>query len=176
MPEAFAEKDIQKPLYFGRMIQNTDYILKTPEGRAMATAQALGMDMAALFGGRKLPSPEQGRLETPPDNNPSAGEQPPDDPPPENNTAGLAAAAAEDPDFPDPTGTAQEETRFQRLTNSLQEFLDGYKAELDVTTKSGRNPYKMAQEELANPVATEETRSSMIARLRDYLKAKGIEA
>jgi hypothetical protein len=31
MPESFAEKNIQKPLYFGRMIQNMKYILAEGE-------------------------------------------------------------------------------------------------------------------------------------------------
>jgi hypothetical protein len=173
MPESFAEKDIQKPLYFGRMIQNTDYILKTPEGRAMATAKALGVDMSALFGGRKLPAPALVQ----PEENPPADEQPPDDIPPENGTANLAAEAAdsEEIEFPDePTGPGAGETRFQSLTNSLREFLDGYKAELNKMTKNDINPYVLAEKELANPDATEESRDSMIRRLRNYLNAKGI--
>jgi len=44
---------------------------------------------------------------------------------------------------------------------------------LDVVSRGGRNPYVMAQEELANPNATIETRESMIKRLYDWLKAKG---
>jgi hypothetical protein len=174
MPAAFDKTDAAKPMVFTRVVQNTSYILNTPEGRAMATAQALGVDMATLFGGRKLPNPTEPQPEGQPFDNSS------DDIPPENNAADLAAeaAGADEPDFPDePTGpgTAQEETEFQRLTNNLREFLDGYKTELDVTTKTGRNPYKLAEEELANPAATEETRNAMIERLRAYLKAKGID-
>jgi hypothetical protein len=179
MPTAFDAKDLGidadgniKPMIFSRIVQNTQFILQTPQGLAMATAQALGMDMSALFGGRKLPAP----VLVQPEENPPADEQPPGDPPPENNTADLAAAAAADePEFPDePTGPGAEETRFQSLTNSLREFLDGYKAELNITTKNGKNPYTLAEEELANPDATEETRDAMIGRLRAYLKAKGV--
>jgi hypothetical protein len=180
MPTAFDAKDLGmdadgniKPMIFSRIVQNTQFILQTPEGRAMATAQALGMDMSALFGGRKLPA----HALVQPEENPPADEQPPDDPPLESNTTDLAAAAAADePEFPDePTGPGTEETRFQSLTNSLREFLEGYKKELDVTSSSGRNPYTLAEEELANPDATEETRESMINRLRVFLGKKGIK-
>jgi hypothetical protein len=172
MPIAFSEEELSKPLYFGRIVQNTSYILQTPEGRTMATAQALGMDISTLFGGKKLPDPTQGRQEAAPNDYPPADE-PPGDPPDNNNTADLA----EEVDFPDEPageGTPAGESEFQRLTNSLRKFLEGYKTELDVVTKTGRNPYKLAEEELANPSATEETRSVMIERLRSYLKAKGI--
>jgi hypothetical protein len=176
MPESFAEKEIQKPLYFGRMIQNTDYILKTPEGRAMATAKTLGVDMSALFGGRKLPDPALAQ----PEENPPADEKPPDDISPENNTADLAAkaAGAEEPEFPDePTGpetAAQEETKFTQLSHTLDQIMTSYKAELNVVTESGKNPYKLAEEEFKNTAATEKTRQSMIDRLLSFLRAKGV--
>ena len=38
MPTAFSKAEAEKPLIFGRIAQNTDYILQTPEGRAMASA------------------------------------------------------------------------------------------------------------------------------------------
>jgi hypothetical protein len=172
MPESFAEKDIQNPLYFGRMIQNTDYILKTPEGRAMATAKALGVDVAALFGAKKpaLP-PDAGSSEesyTPAET--TAPEN-------ENSTANLAAGAAADdePDFPeDPEDeTRKEETEFDRLTCTLEEYMS-FKEYLDVTTKSGTNPYQLAQEELNSKTATEESRTKMINRIRDFLISKHV--
>jgi hypothetical protein len=175
MPAAFEKADVLKPMVFTRIVQNTSYILSTPEGRAMATAQALGVDMSTLFGGRKLLD----STTVQPEGNPPPDEHPPPDTPPKHNPADLAAqaAAADEPEFPDePTGpgTAPEATEFQRLTNNLLEFLDGYKNELDVVTKTGRNPYKLAEAELAHPAATEETRRSMIKRLMAFLKAKGI--
>jgi hypothetical protein len=141
----------------------------------MATAQALGVDMSTLFGGRKLPSPESMLVQTEEPTTSAA----PAEAPPEDNTAALAAeaAASDEPPFPDePTGSGSppQETEFERLGHSLREFLEGYKTELDVTTENGRNPYKMAEEELNNSTATEETRKSMINRLRAFLKAKGI--
>jgi hypothetical protein len=141
----------------------------------MATAQALGMDMSALFGGRKLPAPAAVQ----PEGNPPADEQPPDDLPPENTTANLAAeaAAGEEPDFPEEPagpGAAQEETEFMRLNHTLDQIMTSYKTELNVVSKNGRNPYKLAEDEFKNPAATEETHRVMIGRLMNYLKEKGI--
>jgi hypothetical protein len=159
------------------MIQNTDYILKTPEGRAMATAKALGVDVAALFGARKPAlAPSTGTeditpaetTETKPEGSNGKG----------NNAANLAAEAAADdePDFPTDTESEsrqQEETEFDRLTATLDEYMT-YEEYLDVTTKSGTNPYKLAQDELASKTATEESRRKMITRIRGYLIAKHV--
>jgi hypothetical protein len=49
-----------------------------------------------------------------------------------------------------------------------------FKEYLDTTTKSGTNPYKMAQDELSSKTATEESRSKMITRIRDFLIAKKV--
>ncbi|MHB9294106.1 hypothetical protein Holit_03232 [Hollandina sp. SP2] len=172
MPAAFEKDDAFKTMVFTRVVQNTKYILNTPEGRAMATAQALGVDMSTLFGGRKLPNPVQNQLE-----NHDTDKAPTGDPP-ENKTSAdngevlaAEAAAVEEPDFPDEPADKSE---FDDLTDSLQEFVDGYKTELDVTSKSGTNPYKSALRELENKNATEDTRRNMISRLRKYLQAKGI--
>jgi len=58
MSTALTAEQISKPLVFVRIVQNTGYILGTPEGKAMATAQALGVDMAVLFGKNALGAPE----------------------------------------------------------------------------------------------------------------------
>jgi hypothetical protein len=170
MPQSFERADIAKPMVFTRIVQNTRYILTTPEGRAMATAQALGVDMSTLFGGRKMLDNASGEPQGKTDN------EPPDDVPPADNTANLAAEAAADdePDFPPDTGDdAQQKaaTEFDRLTGTLEEYMS-FKEYLDVTTKSGANPYKMAQDELASKTATVESRRKMINRLRDYLITK----
>jgi hypothetical protein len=175
MPSAFEKVDIQRPFVFTRIVQNTSYILQTPEGRAMSTAQALGVDVASIFGGKKTAltaSPEQ--VEPP--------AQGYDDPPPDtsavgSDTASLAAQATE-PDFDDPDDTVppNAETEFDRLTVALEEFVAGYKAELNVTTSTGKNPYTLAEAELANKDATEDSRRGMIDRLRKFLLAKGVAA
>jgi hypothetical protein len=172
MPIAFSEDELSKPLYLGRIVQNTSYILQTPEGRAMATAQALGLDVAALFGARKPAiAPSAGTEDITPAGTP--------EPEPENgnDTANLAAEAAADnePDFPEDTEgeTQQEETEFERLTGTLLEYMS-FQEYLDVTSKNGLNPYSRAQAELDSKTATVESRQKMINRIRNYLIEKHV--
>jgi hypothetical protein len=179
MPTAFDAKDLGidskgniKPMLFSRIVQNTQFILQTPEGRAMATAQALGVDVAALFGARKpaLP-PAAGSSE---ESYATAETTAPEN---ENSAANLAAEAAADdePDFPEDNEgeNPQGETEFDRLTGTLEEYMS-FKEHLDVTTKSGANPYELALSELNNMTATEESRTKMIKRVRDFLIAKNV--
>jgi hypothetical protein len=43
IPVTFSQEDISRPLVFSRIVQNTDYILGTKEGRVMAVAAAIGI-------------------------------------------------------------------------------------------------------------------------------------
>jgi hypothetical protein len=178
MPIAFTEEQVAKPVVFGRIVQNTSYILGTPEGRIMATAQALGADVSSLFGRPQITSMDQPETinVTPPSN----GENPPDDTPPVNSAGASAAAEAarnDEPDFPDePTGPSnQQEDVFKEKGIQIEQLMATYKDTLNVVSKNGKNPYKMAEEELANPNSTVESRDSMIDRLRKWLEAKGIK-
>lgn len=182
MPTAFGKEDAKKPLIFGRIAQNTDYILQTPEGRAMASAQALGVDVASLFGGRRIPdggseapapaicsaAPETAALPESTDGFPGEGAETAFDSG-EGNSAteaeALAAQAASDGDC-----------EFDDLTQSLEQWVTTYKDLLNVTLKSGANPYKLAQEELDanNFNASVESRKAMIQRVKDFLKTRGI--
>lgn len=49
IPATFTESEIKKPMVFSRIVQNTDYILGTKEGRTMAIAAATGL-AGQLFG------------------------------------------------------------------------------------------------------------------------------
>jgi hypothetical protein len=184
LPQGFPKERAENYFVIGRIVPNLKEIASTERGRALAECKALGIDPALLlYGARKnhglLPAKnangysfDQATTEDPQESDPSTEPQ-------DTTTSALAAeaAAADEPDFPDePTGpgSSPQKTEFDRLTDSLQEFLEGYKTELDVTTKTGRNPYNLAQDELANSAATEDTRRAMIERLRAYLKAKGI--
>lgn len=176
MPTAFSADDAKKPLVFGRFAQNTDYILQTKEGRAMASAQALGVDVASLFGGRRIETTENekpAQIETAPaaalpeaetyeDVSYEGAEEAFDS----NGTENLAEKAAQ---------IATED--FDALTQTLREYCETYKAKLDGTLKTGVNPYKMAMEELDpnNFNASVETRKAMIQRVKDFLKIRGIE-
>lgn len=191
MPTAFSKADAAKPLVFGRFAQNTGYILQTQEGRAMASAQALGIDVASLFGGRRLPSADAETADAAPAAIPASEPQAalPD------NTADYQETGAEDafgdaPDFPPENAPAPQadtaalaeqaagtgESEFDALTQSLEQWVKTYKDRLDVTFKSGMNPYNIAMAELDanNFNATVETRKAMIQRIKDFLKSNGV--
>lgn len=179
MPVAFSKADAAKPLVFGRIAQNTDYILQTPAGQAMASAQALGVDVASLFGGHKLldggqensvpvqtaPSVSQEYEEVPP----SQEEIIPHELPPEpaQSAASLAGQAM-----------ASDENEFEDLTRSLEQWCETYKDILNVVCKNGANPYQLAMAEMDanNFNASVETRKTMIQRVRNFLKTKGVDA
>lgn len=186
MPTAFSAADAAKPLVFGRFAQNTDYILQTPEGRAMASAQALGVDVASLFGGRKLPA---GNTETPapaisPDETPAVAL------PKTTESYGDIPSQEVEPDFevqdaPVPQNpsdmasqamTAGGEDDFDALSQVLEQWVESYKELLNVTLKSGANPYKLAMEELDanNFNASAESRKAMIQRIKDFLKTRKV--
>jgi hypothetical protein len=169
MPAAFEKAEAAKPFVFTRVVQNTEFILKMPEGRAMATAQSLGWDAAPLFGTRKPALPATDVSEEPytPPTDATERES-------ENNTKNIAAEADGEPDFPMETDFQQrEETEFARLTTVLEEYMT-FREFLDVTTQSGANPYKLAEAEVNSKTATEESRRKMIKRLRDFLIAKKV--
>lgn len=52
MPVTFTQADIARPLVFSRIVQNTDYILGTKEGRVMAIAAATGLS-AQMYGAKE---------------------------------------------------------------------------------------------------------------------------
>lgn len=162
MPTAFSAEDAAKPLVFGRFAQNTDYILQTREGRAMASAQALGVDVASLFGGRKI-SPEENEI-APAVETEQRTALPPS---PAEYEESLAEQAAQ------PSG----ENEFEALTLTLEQLTTTYKDILDTTLKTGQNPYRLAMEELDanNFNASEISRQEMIKRVKDFLRARRVE-
>lgn len=180
MPTAFSAAEASKPMVFGRFAQNTDYILQTPEGRAMASAQALGIDPAALFGGRKITGAKEERL------------------PEQETTTALPESAEQNNDSPaaydeapaEYENSSQEQMAdaaslaeqalgndFDSLTAELAKLCNEYQNILNVTLKSGSNPYNMAWAELDqnNFNATVETRQTMIKRVKDFLVARGVK-
>lgn len=193
MPTAFSKAEAEKPLIFGRIAQNTDYILQTPEGRAMASAQALGVDVASLFGGRKLPVQE---TETPapaiPSNEPAEALPETTEVPVEYEgySDEGAEAAFDSPHTSEPESTsslaeqaagaakttATDVNEFDALTQSLKQWISTYKDLLDGNFKNGVNPYQIALDELDenNFNASVESRKLMIQRVKDFLKARGV--
>jgi hypothetical protein len=169
MPTAFSAEDAKKPLVFGRFAQNTDYILQTREGRAMASAQALGVDVASLFGGgRKIDDADNEII-------PAVEAQ---------TTTALPEATnpnVEENQFEEISVNAEvknnsDSDEFETLTETLEQWIVTYKDILNVTLKSGSNPYKLATEELDanNFNASVESRKAMIQRIKDFLKLKEV--
>jgi len=179
MPTAFDAKDIEKPLYFGRMVQNTSYILSTKEGQIMANANALGVDVASLFGKPSLPPVAATVVEdadiTPTEKpNPEPGQNPEGN----GNASDLAdQAAADDVDFPADESEVQQaqKNQFEEYTLTLEQYMETYKEHLNIKIqKSGVNPYELAKAEMSNKNATVESRSQMIDRVKTFLKSKHV--
>jgi len=178
MPISFTEEQIKKPVLLGRIVQNTSYILNTPEGKMMATAQALGVDMSGIFGGQKMITGTSGHMEGAQsygadgdDYDGADGEGDTD------TTVAEAEKVSDEPDFPeDPAeaAAAKQESEFDRLTQCLIDWQEAYKDVLNVTSGNGKNPLQMIDAELANPDATVETRGGMITRIRTWLEKKGV--
>jgi len=169
LPVALTKEQVEKPVVFGRIVQNTSYILQTPEGRIMATAMALGADIPSLFGRKALTGGgDEGGGATPTDN-----ETPPDDETPPDGETGENSESNE-PDFPEPE--AEKNDEFEHLTCILDEFLGEFKDSLNGKSRDGKNPYELGVEELNNPNATVKSREQMIVRIRTYLAKKGIQA
>lgn len=177
MPVSFTPDEIKKPMVFTRVVQNTAHILDTPEGRLMATAQALGTDVSGILFGKNAPAAQAIAAST--EATPAADVEPENlrranDPEPEAepaaDTASLAAQAASG--SPEKT---PEETRFQELTVQLEELTTSYKDKLNVAIGENKiNPFNLAKTELDDFGATIETRSSMIERTKTFLKRCGV--
>jgi len=171
LPCALTDKQISKPIIFGRIVQNTSYLLQTQEGRLLASAMACGADIPALFGKAALtdntesgnePRQHEERNVTPE----SEGE---------SGETGTAPQESNMPDFPDPE-PSKDTAEFDQLTLILNEFLEEFKDKLNGKSRDGKNPYELAQAELADSNATVESRSTMIVRIRAYLEKQGIQA
>lgn len=181
MPTAFSPTDAKKPLVFGRFAQNTDYILQTQEGRVMASAQALGVDVASLFGGRKLPSPEsEDAAPAVYAGEPAAVALPEstenyDDIPFEEEDAAFSDGAT--PGDAETAAPAPSGDEFIALTQTLEQWVETYKELLNVTLTNGANPYNLVNEELSdnNFNATVESRKAMIQRIKDFLKTRKVD-
>ena len=173
MPTAFSAEDAKKPLVFGRFAQNTDYILQTQEGRAMASAQALGVDVASLFGGRKLPANETAAQVI------SGSDSVASLPPASDGTENVPHNDNPEPAISENANLASQaeaDESLDSLSAILEQWIETYKDALNVTLTSGVNPYRMAMEELDanNFNASIESRKAMIQRVKDFLKAKGV--
>jgi hypothetical protein len=168
MPTAFNSEEAARAMVFCRVVQNTDYLLSTPEGRMLAAAQATGMQdaIAGLYGKQGLPGPaEEGAPEMRNVTEGDAGT-------PEQTTAALAAEAAGDEW--DNLKPASKPDEFMELSLQLEEYLQSCADKINVPLKKEDgttiNPYQIALAELENPKATTESRKNMIGRIERLVK------
>jgi hypothetical protein len=166
LPIALTEEQIKKPIVFGRIVQNTSYLLQTPEGRLLASAMAVGADIPSLFGRPALTDNTEAETK-------SANETPPVQTP----TGGESGASGETtPSDPSNSEKENDTAEFDHLTQILNEFLEEFEPKLNGKSQDGKNPYQLAKAELENPNATIQSREEMIIRIRNYLKKVGIDA
>lgn len=169
MPETFSAEDINRPLAFARVVQNTEYILETPEGRTMATAKALDMDVSSLLFGKK-PESSKAVESAPRVNTADIHENdltPADTSGFETNPADTASLANQ----ANPAGgKSPEDQEFEELTVSLEALLESNKDVLNTVTRTG-NPYEKGKAELDKLTATIESRKAMISNLTNWLAA-----
>lgn len=172
MPVSFSAGDIAKPMVFSRIVRNTEAMMKTPEGRALVMAEALGQNTEALFG--KKPEAAQAiaaSAETIPADSATENLRNANEPEPEADAATDTASLA---DQADPAGDSSAD-EFQDLTVQLEGLLESHKDKLNVAIQGGKvNPFTMAKAELDSFEATLESRKSMLDRTMAFLKARGV--
>lgn len=170
IPVSFSATDIAKPMVFSRIVRNTEAMMKSPEGRALVMAEAIGQNTQNLFG--KKPDPSQAiaastettTAEVDTENLRDANESETE---PATDTASLAEQA-------NPAGAAPED-EFQDLTVQLEALLNNHKDMLNVAIQGGKvNPFTMAKAELDSFEPTLESRKSMLDRTMAFLKARGV--
>jgi hypothetical protein len=170
MPTAFDAKEAAKPMLFARVVQNTDYLLKTPEGRLLAAAQATGTQdvIAGLYGRQALPGTQEEPAPAEPRDVTGSGDT--ENPAPAG--VSLAEEAAGD-DWTD-LKPVRKTDELEALTVKLEEHVNGYENILNRTLRGNDgtevNPYEIALAELGNPAATAASRENMLGRIERLVK------
>ena len=173
MPTALSREEASKALTFGRWVQNTDYLLSTPEGRLLAAARATGTQdvVAALYGRQALPGLAG---EAAPETRNANGEGEGGDAPPAAGAAPADEAGGDDWDDLKPAKRPDEPDEFEEISVRLEEYIHGYGEKINVLleTKDGTaiNPYEIALAELRDPAATVASRRNMIDRISRLVK------
>ncbi|MBL8968247.1 MAG: hypothetical protein JNG85_14670 [Spirochaetaceae bacterium] len=162
MPTAFEAAKIGEGmgLVFSRIVQNTDMILSTPEGRRMATAVALGL-VPQLFGPQGAPEAASPASQNEPEifrtvsesEGTSASDQPGD----------FGGEADPDP-FADPPPPSASDAYRQALV------------EYEVAFPIPPDAKKLIDELLAKHDASEDELRVMVERTKKYLVQKGLVA
>lgn len=188
MPNGFYKTEIETMgLRFGRVIQNTDFILQTPEGKILASCQALNMDAAKIFGAfmqsrsiEKIEPPQpviipvNQRDEEPVQQTELEKQSEPVQTPSQNaelerHVDEIVDAIRTGESIAD---TTQEDT--SALDIVLEQYLTEHKNTLNGNSTTG-NPYSLGTELLSKPHTAKEVQE-MIERIKTYLSKRGITA
>lgn len=160
MPNGFYKTEIETMgLRFGRVIQNTDFILQTPEGKILASCQALNMDAAKIFGAF-MQSRSIEKIEPPqPVIIPCDKEEP------------QIEARSYEEQVQEGTQASVEPSE---IDLALDQFLTQYENVLNGNSATG-NPYTLGKSLLEKP-HTDQDVKEMIDRVKKYLEKRGITA
>jgi hypothetical protein len=159
MPVTFSQAETLKPLVFSRIVQNTDYILGTKEGRIMAIAAATGV-ASALYGGAAKPAAAEQEEEPVQLNFRNARDDDFDDVP-------LAPSSHPDADgFDEPAAPIQPViSERDKKTVELEEWLE--------SDLIGPNAKTSIQAAINDPRTTIERLDDLIGKCRACAAAKG---
>ena len=179
MPNGFYKTEIETMgLRFGRVIQNTDFILQTPEGKILASCQALNMDAAKIFGAF-MQSRSIEKIE-PPQPVIIPVNQRDEEPVQQTELEKQAETQPVKKSQVDPIqeSVMQEGTAGDREPTELElvldQFLTQYEKALNGNSTTG-NPYTLGKSLLEKP-HTDQDVKEMIDRVKTYLEKRGITA
>ncbi len=142
LPVSFTREEVAKPLVFSRIVQNTDFILGTKEGRMMAIAAATGV--AGLLYGRQAGQPAPAQEVT--DSSGGFGEDPDGEP----------AMRPADDQHTSPSGSSPADLAAQAASD----------AELERAADDGFGDLPLAA---SKPPPEDEKRKGLVATLKNYL-------
>ena len=167
LPSSFEKDQVGKPMFFARTVMNTEHILSTPEGRTMATAKALGMDVSSLLFGKK-PDPAQA-IAASTEPNPSSVE--PENLRSANEPEAETETAADTASLASQANPGGEDRELENLSVELEALINENRSVIDFVNKQNINVYEKAQEELRSFVPTIESRKDMLKKVTAYVEA-----
>lgn len=163
MPVTFTKEEITRPMVFSRIVQNTAFILSTPEGKMMATAQALGQDASSLLYGKRSQQIEQAPAIQEQTSELTDSDLKPAD------TSGFCEDTGMSPaELAVAAGSISPQQEFEDATADLEALIESNKVVLNIDT-NGKNPYKLALAEIDDFAGTTESRKKMTAKLNKFI-------
>lgn len=134
IPSFYTEQDINTVMCFGRVVQNTDYILETPAGQILATCNALGFDPSAIFGSMNKHDLDTVQTKAEETLLKAAEKLPP------------VESSSDKEEHRKETAVEKPEKKADKTEfEELDDLIEKNKELLNIKVKSGNNPYEMAK-------------------------------